>query len=447
MVEAAGVPIALGLVGALLLLLRSLGFGVSAVELVSLLLSIVWLLISVVAYRQYGAGLRGLVTRRAWEPAGLDVAGDVGLAAVQRLLASADPRDVEVGLDALAGSQSPAFAARVGALLSTDTPAGVRAAAARASLVGGDDTARTEVGRLLTDPASSVRSAAAAALVDAPGQLGERARSAWSELVGDDAPDVVAQALRAAASSPSPFFVPHLLEAAERRVDEGSLAQALAAHADHVGPALGAMLADRRGSRRVRERLARAVTAAGGRVSPVSFDVEAAMQGLRIRAARARSAVAQLDESRPLAPLRRALLDELDGLAAETTMLLELATGQRGLTRALHSLDSNDPGERALAHETLEVTAGHAQASWLMALLHPSGEPEPDATEPTADWLADLVDDPDRVWQEPWLRACALYAAPTALGDPALDLARPYLDDPHPAVAETARWVLATAAR
>jgi hypothetical protein len=443
MVEAAGVPIALGLVGALLLLFRSWGLEVRAVELVSLLLSIVWLLISVVAYRQYGVGLRALVTRRAWDPAVLDVPGDAGLAAVQRLLASADPRDVEVGLEALADSQSPAFAARVGALLSTDTPAGVRATAARASLVGGDDTARTEVGRLLADPASRVRSAAAAALVDAPGQLGERARSVWSELVGDDAPDVVAQALRAAASSPSPFFVPHLLEAAERRVDEGSLARALAAHAEHVGPALGAMLVDRRGSRRVRERLARSVAAAGGRVAPVRFDVEAAMQGLRIRAARARSALAQLDESPPLDPLRRALLDEREGLAAETTVLLELATGQRGLTRAVHSLDSADPGERALAHETLEVTAGHSQAAWLMALLHPGGEPETDATEPTADWLADLVDDPDRVWQEPWLRVCALYAAPTVLGDRALDLAQPYLDDPHPAVAETARWVLA----
>ena len=59
-----------------------------------------------------------------------------------------------------------------------------------------------------------------------------------------------------------------------------------------------------------------------------------------------------------------------------------------------------------------------------------------------ADWLADLVEDPDDVWQEPWLRVCALYAAPRVLGERAAELARPFLDDPLPEVAETARWVL-----
>lgn len=441
-VEGAGVPLALGLVGALLLLFRVLGLEVRTVELAGLLMSVVWLVLALVAYRQYGVGLRGLVTRRAWEPAALQVRGDAGLNAVQRLLSSADPRDVEVGLDALADSQSPAFAAQVGALLSADTPAGVRATAARASLVSGDVTARAEVSRLLDDPDPAVRAASAAALVDAPGQVGERARVEWSSLVADDAPDVVGHALRAAASSPSPFFVPHLVEVAGSRVHEGPLAQALAAHAEHLGPALGEMLVDRHGSRRVRERLVRAVTAAGGRVAPVRFDVDAALQDQRIRASRARGALAHLDESPSLDPLRRALLDELDGLATETTTLLELATGQRGLARAVHALDSADAGERALAHEALEVTAGHAQASWVLALVRSNGTPEIDATDQVSDWLADLVDDPDGVWQEPWLRVCALYAARTVRGERAGELARPFLDDPLPEVAETARWVL-----
>ena len=445
LVEAAGVPIALGLVGALLLLFRVLGLDVRTVELVSLLLSIAWLVLAFLAYRQYGVGLRGLVTRRAWEPAALDVPGDAGLAAVQRLLASADPRDVEVGLDALAGSQSPAFAARVGALLSTDTPAGVRATAARAWLVSGDDTARTEVGRLLDEPDPDVRAAAAAALVDAPGRLGERARAVWSELAGDDIPDVVAAALRAAASSPSPFFVPHLIEAAEGRDGEGYLAQALAVHAEHVGPELGAMLVDRRGSRRVRERLARAVTAAGGRVAPIEFDLGAALEGQRTRAARSRAVLARLDGSPALDPLRRALVDELDSVRDDTTTLLELASGGRGLARAVRALASGDSGERALALEAIEVTAGHSRSRLVLDLLDPDGDADPDPVDERRDWLRDLVEDPDGVWQEPWLRACALYAAPTALGDRALDLARPYVDDPHPAVAETARWVLGTA--
>jgi hypothetical protein len=68
-----------------------------------------------------------------------------------------------------------------------------------------------------------------------------------------------------------------------------------------------------------------------------------------------------------------------------------------------------------------------------------------DGGERLADWLADLVQDPDEVWQEPWIRVCALYAAPTLVPDRARGLAEPWVDDPDPAVAETARWVLAGA--
>jgi hypothetical protein len=441
-VEGAGVPLALGLVGALLLVFRGLGLGVRTVELVSLLIAAVWLVLAFVAYREYGAGLRDLVSRRAWEPTTLDVGDDVALGAVQRLLTSPDSRDVEVGLDALADSHSPAFSAQVGALLSADTPAGVRALATRASLVSGDLTTRAEVGRLLDDPDPAVRSAASAAMVDEPGPLGERARDVWARLVAEPEPDVSAQALRAAASSPNEFFAPYLVEAAGRRVNESALAQALASHAEYLGSELQRMLVDHEGSRRVRERLARAVTAAGGRADPVAFDVSAALQTQRIRASRARDVLTHLDERPGLDPLRRALRDELDALAVETTTLLSLATGQRGLVRAMRALGSADPAERALAHETLEVTAGHAHASWLIALMDPGGASDTDPTEPVADWLADLVEDPDGVWQEPWIRACALYAAPHVLGEGAFALAERWRDDPDPVVAETARWVL-----
>jgi hypothetical protein len=442
LVEAAGVPLALGAVGVLLLVFRALGLEVQAVELVALLIAVVWLVLAFVAYREYGVGLRSLVTRRAWEPATLDVGGDAGLDAVQRLLASSDPRDVEVGLEALADSQSPAFAGQVGALLSADTPAGVRALAARASLVSGDLTTRAEAGRLLDDPDPGVSSAAAAAMVDEPGRTGVRARAVWLAVVGDERPEVAAHALRAAAASPNAFFVPYLVEAAGRRVHEGALSQALAAHAEQLGPALRSMLVDHGGSRRVRERLARAVTAAGGRAEPMAFDVSAALQDQRVRASRARDALSRLDDSAGLDPLRRALLDELHAVAAETTTILSLSTGQRGLARAVRALDSEDATERALALETLEVTAGHAQAAWLVALVQPHGVGVVDGSEQVSDWLADLVDDPDGVWQEPWLRVCGLYAAPTVLGEEATALANRYVDDPDWAVAETARWAL-----
>jgi hypothetical protein len=218
----------------------------------------------------------------------------------------------------------------------------------------------------------------------------------------------------------------------------------MAAHAEHLGPAMQTVLADREGSRRVRDRVVRAVTAAHGRVEPVAFDVAPALEDQRRRAARARTALRHLDGSTNLDPLRRALLDDLRALADETTALLSLSSGQRGLARAVRALESDDATERALAHETLEVTVGSAQAAWVIALVRPDPATDGDDDEPAdvADWLADLVNDPDEVWQDPWLRACALYAAPTLRGHDAAGLARPWVDDPDAAVAETARWAL-----
>jgi hypothetical protein len=444
LVEAAGVPLALGLVGVLLLAFRAAGLDVRAVELASLLISLVWLVLALFSYREYGAGLRRLVMRRAWVPVSLDLARAADRGAVQRLLASSDPRDVEVGLGAVAASHNPAFAAQVGALLAHETPAGVRASAARASLVA-DVSAHAEVGRLLDDPDPGVRATVAAGLVDEPGALGERSRAAWTALVGAEDPETAGHALRAAAAVPNPFFVPHLVAAAERHVGEAPLSQALAAHAEYLGPAIRSVLVSHEGSRRVRERLVRALTAAHGRAAPVAFDVTTALRDQRARATRAHAALAHLDESPRLDPLRRALLDDLRGVADETVALLSLATGQRGLARAVQALRSDDPNERALAHESLEVTVGHAQAAWVIALVQPEARAPEGVADQVPDWLADLVQDPDEVWQDPWLRVCALYAVPTLAGARTRELAEPWLDDPEPAVAETARWALTAA--
>lgn len=444
LVEAAGAPLALGLLGGLLLVVHAIGLDVRSVELAALVIAVVWLGVALVGAREYGVSLRGLVLRRAYEPIGLDVDGDAGLGAVQRLLHSSDPRDVEVGLGALAASQSPAFADQVGALLSDEASAGVRAGAARAALVGGVP-ARAEMAHLLDDPDPGLRATVAAACVDEPGQLGERSRAVWSSLLEADDPKVAGHALRAAASTPNAFFAPQLVEAAGRRVPEHALSNALAAHVEHLGPAIGSVLVDRVGSRRTRDRLVRALTAAHGRTEPASFDIESTLRDQRVRAARARAALAHLDSARGkdhLEPLRSALRDDLAALAADTTALLTLATGQRGLARAVRALHSADPTQRALAHETLEVTVGRAHASWVLSLVEPDGAPDV-GLPPVTDWLGDLVDDPDEVWQEPWLRVCALYAAPTLAGDRARALAEPWADDPQPAVAETARWVLA----
>jgi hypothetical protein len=56
--------------------------------------------------------------------------------------------------------------------------------------------------------------------------------------------------------------------------------------------------------------------------------------------------------------------------------------------------------------------------------------------------VTELVTDPEDRWSDPWLRTCALHAAPVVLGAAAPDVVRRWVDDPDPVVAETARAAL-----
>jgi hypothetical protein len=110
-----------------------------------------------------------------------------------------------------------------------------------------------------------------------------------------------------------------------------------------------------------------------------------------------------------------------------------------------------EPGapQRALAIELLEVLAGRETGARIAALLDPHTNRDELAVAldgyaapawSAAEWVTDLVADRDARWGDPWLRACALYAAPSVLGASAAELVRRFVDDPHPVVAETARW-------
>jgi hypothetical protein len=60
-----------------------------------------------------------------------------------------------------------------------------------------------------------------------------------------------------------------------------------------------------------------------------------------------------------------------------------------------------------------------------------------------AEWVTDLALDPEGLWDDSWLRACAIHTAPSVLGASAAELVRRWVDDPDPVVAETARWATA----
>lgn len=301
-VEAAGVPVALGLVGAFLLLHRFLDLDIRVVQVVTLAASLAWLLLAVWAHREYGAGLRRLLARPPWVPTSLRIRDAEQQAAVDRLLASSDPRDVEVGLTAL-----------------SDT--------------------RTEWG-MATEQVTPVR----------------------------------------------------------------------------------------------------------------ALDVHQALVGEAERVALVLDVLGSLDSDAGTSPLRSALRDDVAGSGRQATDLLALAHGRDEVVRAVSALASPVEQERGLALEMLEVTLGHRTAPMALALVDPAlddearrrgvAEHRPTANRSAAEHLRHLVTDPDGTWGEPWLRACALYAAPGVLGPDALDLARPWVDDPDQVVAETARWVM-----
>ena len=78
----------------------SLDLGVRVVVAVTLVLTIAWLVVALLAYRRYREGVLALVTARPWEPLDLLDSDDE---VVKGLLASADARDVTVGLSAVNG--------------------------------------------------------------------------------------------------------------------------------------------------------------------------------------------------------------------------------------------------------------------------------------------------------------------------------------------------------
>ena len=101
LVEGAGVPLALGFVGVLLIVFDVVGLDITAVVVVTLLLTAMWLGSAGLAFREYGVSLRGVLVRRAWDPVALRIDDAASHAAVNQLLASADPHDVHAALDAL----------------------------------------------------------------------------------------------------------------------------------------------------------------------------------------------------------------------------------------------------------------------------------------------------------------------------------------------------------
>ena len=74
----------------LLIVQNALDLDVRAVVLVTIVLTAVWSVFAVVAYREYGANLRDVLSRRAWDPVAIRIDDDA--LAVRRRVTAAQRR-------------------------------------------------------------------------------------------------------------------------------------------------------------------------------------------------------------------------------------------------------------------------------------------------------------------------------------------------------------------
>jgi hypothetical protein len=421
-VEAAGVPLAVGFVGAMLLVFRFADLGVRVVVAVTLLLVVAWVAVALLAYRRYRDGVLALVTARPWEPLDLlDSDDDV----VKGLLASADPRDVMVGLSAVNGRRR--------------LPA-------------------EEVSALMSSADPYVRMAAVCELVEAGGDSAPEAEQLWVAALHDPDPRVHEAALSGCAAAPDAFFAPYLLDAITEFPPSAGLADALERHAVDVAPAAVDRLT-RAPSGAARERLTWALGVLRDSLpaAPAGLpEVRAELAVNAVRVARARAATTALGDDPAVATLRRALVEDVERSARTLADHLAMHYGRRRVDRIVAALGEPGAHQRALATELLEVLAGRETGERIVALLdpHPDGDHRLLAAlqgyavsdRSAAEWVTDLAADPEGYWADSWLKACAILAVPTVLGASGAEVVGPAVSDPDPVVAETARWALATSA-
>jgi HEAT repeat protein len=484
MIEGAGVPLALGFVGLLLIAHDALGLDIRAVVVVTLLLTIGWVLTAVLAFREYGVNLRAAVSRRTWDPRTLSMEDAASDSAVRDLLGSTDAHDVRAALDALVDSGAE-VTPHLLALLTHADPArrtlGLEVAVLTDRLAT-EAVALVATG-LLHDDNEEVALRAAAALVRMRDGTGSDARSAWLAALTSDDPSTAASALVVATETPHRFFVPYLVGLASAGTASAEVLDALGAHCDHLAPRVRGLLDDATVPRQTRERIvhalgragtpdardllvdhlddgdptiveatARCLVAAGHRDTPGRLELESRLATMAGRVDRCLAILLLLGDQAPHQPLSLALRDEVATGAGRVEVLLELVHEPRAIRAAVSGLASSDERGRSTALETLEVTVGRPTARTALALLDATvgdttrrrllADQVRTPVRTLGEWLCDLVADPVGSWGDPWLRACAIYAVPAELSDgEALALAVPLRDDVDSDVAETAQWL------
>lgn len=428
-VEGMGVPLAIGVSGALLLVLDALPEALAVRIVVLALVCVAWTWVARRVYRAYGPELgAALRARRLLDTEAALEATPSDVAAVGRLLVDPDPgaarlgRELAAGLSAsssaigleLAGPAIRAFATRDGPAVARllDDPAPDVRSAALDAVESEDAFALGPAIRALQDPATA--SAAAAAI----GRLG----------------DVAVPALETALSAPEAGRSPAAARLVRAVRASAARDAVLARHVEHPDRSLGLV---------VMERLA------GPRAAPASLaatldavaraDVEHAAATLEAMLAIASEPAIDTDGM-----VRSALEDELRMAVRRVVAALAARHGRAEVGAALGQLSGNRR-DAAIAAEALEVTLGRAGGRVVQALLDPalgaadrlarlrSSVPSHERRR-GGEWMVELAVDRDGRWRAPWLQACAIRALRLG-GLAGTDVAAAHVGD-NPVVAE-----------
>ncbi|MGE5274515.1 MAG: hypothetical protein ACM3QU_12270 [Verrucomicrobiota bacterium] len=473
-VEGVGVPVAVGATGVLLFALRALNVSVTVIVGVTVVVCLVWALAGLFLYSEYARSIVAAFRRRLLPDVPLDLAGEQAAAALQRLVASDDGRDVRLGLDLLAGSTLPTertelirlagdaraevrvpalvrlsgdgvgdAPTRLGAEIATLATSGDArereiAAQALAASVAGD---RRPLAALVRDPDPTVRAAALAAV--APGDeslvgavldaLGQPATIGPAAAAIGRLGDAALPALQAALEEASrPVPVPALrLVRALRPASPELAAAGLGRYIEHPDRDLGLAVLS-------------ALAATGGAGSSLSATIDRTLQTDAEHAARCLAALAVVE---PAPILERALRDELVLLRHRVLALLAVRHGAEVIGPAALGLAGGDESRRALAIEMLDVTLSREEAAYAVPVVRtdlPEAERrlllEQVVPVPAADRahvLVEIAEDREDRWRASWLQACALYEAISGDSHPLPDVDTRVADR---ALLETIDW-------
>jgi hypothetical protein len=489
-VEGMGIPLSLGFVGLLLLAINAMDLDIVFLVVITAVFTGVWLWLALAAYREYRIDLQRTLTRREWDPVELRL-DEESRGAIQALIDDGDLRDLRLGLDVLADTDSPDLARQVAGLLADPDPERRLAAVSTASRAARSALDNAWVAPALEplreDPDERVRTAVDVALVGTVGSA-ERAAATrrWADVLASGDPARLPGALVAVAAVPDRAFVPGLIALAAAPSAPPELPDALSANAEFLADTVDAALGGPGDVawptvRRLIPALGESRSATGRAVlvrhighpdpevadavldallvgGPLPVDPEGVVRSSlgaeAQRASRFLAALEVLGGTAGAEHVVRGLTDELARSARRTIGLLCLRHDPTVIRRTAGQLGATD-ANRALALESLEVTVGRTAFPSVVALLDPALGPAerrarlaqvapvevPDDPELL---LVELVKDPMEIWRDRWLRACALHALASVAPGRARWAARRFLGAPDPVTAETVAWVLAT---